>query len=407
MEPCQDKLYLFFDETNNVRKLSLNINKDNGLNDINTLFVIGGVFFKYNVNCVRLKKSFISFFDDNKVKLDGINNELKFSEFSNGGKGENVEKIKKLLNSNKLNILFKWMLKNKVYIHYSSIDLIYYVFIDIVESDQLIKEIELYENRLPETILLNSKVSEFHLGLKNLFDKVVRYDQLNFFVKLHELNFPDINKVDVEKLRILVKEQLDNYLKNNKLTDIECDYLKPLKRILDANDFYFSLDAPKKEYCLLDSLTFVYFSRLLDYPKSIHILDNEYDIQTDLFNYKKKDKQSFNKGSVLGDLSKVKFNFSDSKKNFILQISDIMVGFIKEIYLFCDKSKVDVENWKDMLEIMDKNFTEKQRNTLIMFCNIHQKSLLISNVNQLTTIPLDSRKRFDELVCYFCDKNES
>lgn len=50
---CEEKFYVYMDETNNLRRVSLNIKNKNGLNSEDTLFVLGGVLFTYKANSIR------------------------------------------------------------------------------------------------------------------------------------------------------------------------------------------------------------------------------------------------------------------------------------------------------------------------------------------------------------------
>lgn len=397
---CDEDLYIYFDETNNLRKISLNIKKENGLNEINTLFVVGGVFFTYAANPLRMKKEFQKFFLDNKVKLDG-DKEYKFKEFANGGGGKNKQDFKKLLGSKKLNLFLRWLKKNKAYIHYSATDLRYFIFLDLIESEELGDEINRYSRSLPPTLRKFDLEMEFHFGLKTFFDKITQFKQLDFFKQLHSINFPDIEKVNIEALREIVSLHINDYLIHNSITPEEERYVKPIKNIIEKNNFFLMLQNPDKPYRLMNSLSFLYFTRLLDFHNSTIHLDNEYDVENELNSLKNNDRKGKLKNTILEGLSKLKYSFGKSDHNFILQVADISIGLVKEFYTFCLCSDISISEWDNFIKEFDENLTPIQSENIRLFFDLHTKSLYRYNGIQHTTMPIDGRKKFDALLKYY------
>lgn len=398
--PCEEGFHVFFDETNNLRKISLNIKKENGLNATNTLFVVGGVFFTYAANPFRMKKAFQQFFVDNKVKLDGID-EYKFNEFANKGSGKSQGDFKKLLSSKKLNLFLKWLKKNRGYFHYSTTDLRYFIFLDLIESIQLSDEISRYANKLPFTLNKEDLVMEFHFGLKGFFDKILRYKQFEIFEKFHSINFPDIEKVDIEELRTIVTSHVSDYLEHHTVSIEEERYVDAINRILEKTDFFLMLDNPDKPHRLMSSLTSLYSTRILDFQKSTIYLDNEYGVEEDLMLLKSENKNSKEKDNTFDGLSKIKYSFQKSDQNFILQLADITVGLVKEFYNFCLCSDVPMQEWASYIREFDEDLTQIQRENIQLFFELHNKSLSRYNGIQHTTTPFDGRKKFDSLLRYY------
>lgn len=397
---CEEKLYVFFDETNNLRKISLNITKDNGLNEANTLFVLGGVFFTYAIDPLRTKSKFQKFYTEQKVKLDG-EKEYKFKEFANGGDGKSQDAFKKFLSGRKLNLFLKWLKKNRGYFHYSVTDLRYFIFVDLVESDELVLQTELYGMTLLNTVAKLQKIIEFPYNLKTYFDKILQHKQLELFKKLHSINFPDIQKVDIEVLRNIVTSHVDDYLSNHHPSTEEKKYLKAIDAILKNTDFFLMLTDPDKPHRLMDSFTSFYLLRLSAFYKSVIRLDNEYEIEYDFDLFKNLNKKRKESISELEELSKINYSFQKSDQNFLLQLSDITIGIIKEFYNFCLFSDVPIEDWDNYIKEFEKNLTKTQQENIRLFCELHKKSLSIYNGIQHTTTPLDGRKKFDVLVKYF------
>lgn len=397
---CDEDLYIYFDETNNLRKISLNIKKENGLNETNTLFVVGGVFYTYAANPLRMKTGFQKFFSDNKVKLDGTE-EYKFKEFAQGGGGKNQQDFKKLLGSKKLNLFLRWLKKNRGYFHYSATDLRYFIFLDLIESDELWDEINRYANSLPNTFMKENLIMNFHFGLKTFFDKMLQFKQLEFFKKLHSIDFPDIEKVNIEILREIVASHISDYLSHNNISNEDERYVKPIKNIIEKTDFFLMLGNPDKPYRLMNSFTSLYFTRLLDFHKSTIYLDNEYDIEEDLKLLQNADLKEEVNNAMLKGLSGINYSFEKSDQNFNLQIADISIGLVKEFYTFCLCSDIPLNEWDDFIKEFDKNLAPTQSENIRLFFALHNKSLSRYNGIQHTTTPIDGRKKFDALLRYY------
>lgn len=401
---CEEKFYVYMDETNNLRRVSLNIKNKNGLNSEDTLFVLGGVLFTYKANSIRHKESFDKFFQENNVKLDG-KEEYKFKEFANGGNGKNLQNFKKMLNSRKLNLFFKWLHKQRGLIHYIAIELKYFIFLDIIESDALIEEINEFAKTLPSYMCIEEEVVNFHFALKDLFGKMIEFNQLALLERLYNLDFPNIEKVNIEELRETILSHIDNYIESNVITEVEEIYCESIKKIVSKTDFFFMLDYPDKPYSLIKGLTFIYINRLSDFHKSKIVLDNEIDVEEDLRSFKNIElKQRIKKKH--NQIYKIHYSFQDSKYNFILQISDILVGVIKEFYNFCIHSNINIDKWEEFLEEFYSNLTDCQRENIVLFMNLHVKSLKLYNGIQKTAARLEHRKKFDMLMLYIISRNK-
>ncbi len=401
---CEEKFYVYMDETNNLRRVSLNIKNKNGLNSEDTLFVLGGVLFTYKANSIRHKESFDKFFQENNVKMDG-KEEYKFKELANGGNGKNVQNFKKMLNSRKLNLFFKWLHKQRGLIHYIAIELKYFIFIDIIESDALIEEINEFAKTLPSYKCIEEEVVNFHFALKDLFGKMIDFNQLALLERLYNIDFPNTEKVNIEELREIILSHIDSYIESNVITEIEEIYCESIRKIVSKTDFFFMFDYPDKPYSLIKELTFIYINRLSDFHKSKIVLDNEIDVQEDLRSFKNIElKQRIKKKH--NQIYKIHYSFQDSKHNFILQISDILVGVIKEFYNFCIYSDIKINKWEEFLDEFYSNLTDCQRENIVLFMNLHVKSLELYNGIQKTTTRLEHRKKFDMLMLYIISRNK-
>ena len=121
-----DNPYIFYyDESNNHRKINLNINKENFLNILNKNFALGGI----------VKKQKLSL----KIKVNKLVQSLNFQPNQKEIKSKNFFNSKnkdflQCMNSKRLELLLEWLDKNELYIHYIVENNLYWGIIDIIES---------------------------------------------------------------------------------------------------------------------------------------------------------------------------------------------------------------------------------------------------------------------------------
>ena len=113
---------LYYDETNNIRKLVL---RENGFNNevYGLYFVLGGVGIPSN-NKVDTSKLFET------LNLSKSTTEFKFKTLVNN----KVKKFENVIRSNQILLLLTWMHNNNLYIHYLSMNILYFSLADITDS---------------------------------------------------------------------------------------------------------------------------------------------------------------------------------------------------------------------------------------------------------------------------------
>lgn len=377
-----EKMYIFLDETNNVRKITLNKSKNNGLNNenYNLIFVLGGLMFSYNINQEREKKEFIKFFELNKVKLDNENIEIKFNQFANGGSGKDINSLKKLLSSKKINLFLHFLVKKRAYVVYHVIDFFYYIFLDIIESEFLIKEIIYYY----------SGDFEHKWRIKEFFCDFVKKNQFELLESLYDLGFPCIE--DDSSLNQFKKKLINcfnKYIASKESNSfLEKKYIKTILGVINEQDFLFILDYQEK--VLISDFSAYYITYLQHFPKSKIILDEEKSIKDKLFKHITRERREMKTAYP-------RYKFEDSKENFILQLSDIFIGIIKEMYRFCIEYE---ENQYGVFQEYLRNidFTEEQKITLRLLSEIHCKSVDFYVWCQKTSIPISAHERFFDML---------
>jgi len=348
-----DKKYIFYyDETNNIRKLRL---KENGRfniqpNQINQNFVLAGLV------CEETKCSLEVQHLKDELYLDKNNNEIKFKHIA---KGNFIE----CLNYKKLNTFLSWLIKNDLFIHYSSIDILYWSLVDIIDSS-----IQHYPQFRYEDLNY----------FKMLFYEIAKVDLENFLKILAKYNYPNI----IEKKRHKFLSDLMVYIDKNQQPVI--DNIS----VIDKKSILILLDILKKsknkeltfiekniDLELIDTFALFYQRPLGLFNVSTHIFDEEKQI----INY-------FNKFVFYDNEVKLQnFTFEVSHENDLIQISDVIVGILGKYMTFINKLQFsDIPEIKDGLnDLQIDSFTKLFE--LLKKSELHSKAF-IHHIAPITAI---------------------
>lgn len=163
LQNTNDIYTFYYDETNNIRKLYL---KNTGLNvDKTDNFILAGVLHKGLSTDVDYSALF------QNLNLQKSARELKLKHVA---KGDFLDMLK----SDKLFIILSWLIKNKFYIHYFNLNIIYWSVIDIIDS--IIGELH------------HPFYTMNHMSLKSDFYELANSNSDIFLNALHEFNYPDV-----------------------------------------------------------------------------------------------------------------------------------------------------------------------------------------------------------------------
>ncbi|WP_180796338.1 DUF3800 domain-containing protein, partial [Vibrio parahaemolyticus] len=133
MEFSENSYSLYYDESNNIRKLLLDgdeYNIDNDPNqDSSPIFVLAGIAFSQasqSVDFEDLKK---------QLCLQKGATELKLAQMIKiRAKYTPSQAFKYALGSKRFKTFFQYLLSKKVFIHYEMINTVYWSFLDIIED---------------------------------------------------------------------------------------------------------------------------------------------------------------------------------------------------------------------------------------------------------------------------------
>ncbi len=317
----------YYDETNNVKTFYVRENDFNYTFTAN--FVLGGLLHQGVVPDVQpLIDSF---------KLQKTAKEVKFKHIAFGD-------FLDCLKSQKLNLFFLFLKDSNLYVHYSSLNILYWSVVDIVDS-----------------AIMNSDAA-MQLGpgfgnhLKNDLYKLCRLEIDAVIQLFYAFEYPNIKP---EKIGHFIEELSNLFEAYLPLPEFHFG-LESLRQILKESkkkgELAFVMD--EDDHILLADLTQFYLRPIYTFKSSIHIFDNEDSIREGLNEYKILDKGVEFKN----------YSFVDSQDSQLTQLSDIFVGFMgkytnyrnthttEEIKADIDSfSALQLENMKLFIDIINKS----------------------------------------------------
>jgi len=320
--------YIFYyDETNNIKTFYV---KENDFNYTFTAnFVLGGLLHQGAVSDVQpLIDSF---------KLQKTAKEVKFKHIAFGD-------FLDCLKSQKLNLFFRFLKDNDLYVHYSSLNILYWSVVDIVDS-----------------AIMNSDAAMqlgpgFDNRMKNDLYKLCRLE-IDAVVQLfYAFEYPNVKPEKIVDFIEALSSLFEAYLELPEFNFGFESLRQILKESKKKGELAFVMD--EKDYVLLADLTHFYLRPIYTFKNSTHIFDNEDSIREALNEYRILDKGVEFKN----------YSFVDSQDSRLTQLSDIFVGFMgkytnyrnthnmEEIKADIDSfSALQLENMKLFIDIIIKS----------------------------------------------------
>ncbi len=295
-----DNRYTFYhDETNNIRKLYVGTQ---GLNvDTLKVFVLGGIVNEgvpHLIDIQSLRKA---------LRIQKTAEEIKLKHVA---KGEFLE----LLRSPQLTTFLRWIIDNRLMIHYHDIDPLYWSIVDIIDSIL--------------SGLGNSRWIPLHMQLKADLTAILRTHLPSTVSIFYRYGYPGITP---ENRKPLLNDIIA--LIENDRTTLPIFNACVLKGVLAAGRGLDCLDfiegnAPNK---LIDDFSIYYLNRLAVFKYSTHILDMEESIRG-----------HFLKTPLTKDGKPVThYRFADSKTEAGIQLSDIVVGVMGKMHSYFTETSSD------------------------------------------------------------------
>lgn len=294
----------YYDETNNIRKFHV---KEGDFNSsFQSNFVLGGVV--YDKTEPDIEKLFRG------LNLESSIKEVKLKHLAKGD-------FLSCLKSARLNYFLKYLSDNNIYVYYSTINLLYFSVVYIVDS-----------------AYGNSKVAaqlgyQYSFFLKDVLYKLAKLE-INSVVNLfYSFQYPNIKKESVPSFISALTGLFEKYEQT-----IEFAFgLSMLKQILKESEkeksLVFIMD--EQDFVLLKDFSHFYLRPIYLFKNSTHIFDKEDTIKDLLSEFDLYD----------GDKLLESYSFEDSQHNLHIQASDIFVGLVGKLSTFINtNSLADIEN---------------------------------------------------------------
>ncbi|WP_242045589.1 MULTISPECIES: DUF3800 domain-containing protein [unclassified Calothrix] len=317
----------YYDETNNIRKFYL---RETDFNySFTSNFILGGLVYEGVQPDIKLLFK--------KLNLQSNIKEVKLKHIA---KGEFIDCMK----SEKLNCFLTYLLDSNLYIHYSSLNILYWSIVDIVDSAIVNSEVAMQ---------LDPRFSNY---LKNDLYKLVKLEIESVVELFYRFEYPNVKKESilafVEELTSIFDEYIDKEEFHFGLESLR----QILKEAKKKNSLPFIMD--EEDYILLNNFSQFYLRPIYLFKNSSHIFDNEVAIAEILAGYKIVDS-----GEEIRN-----YSFADSQSDLLIQASDIFVGLMGKFTNYINTSSSEkIANDFDSL-------SEKQLNSIDLFLDLIDKS---------------------------------
>lgn len=317
----------YYDETNNIKKFYVRENDFNYTFTAN--FVLGGlVHLEQAPNVQPLIDSF---------KLQKTAAEVKFKHISSG-------LFLDCLKSEKLKLFLQFLKDNDLYVHYSSLNILYWSLVDIVDS--AIVSSEAAQQLGPK----------FSNQLKNDLYKLSRLEIDAVIDLFYKYKYPNIKNDSVLSFIEDLTSLFDGYIDTQEYRFGLESLRQILKKAKKKGSLPFIQD--EDDYILLKDLSHFYLRPIYLFKNSTHIFDNEDSISETLKEYK-----------ILDGEDEIKnYTFVDSRTEQLIQLSDIFVGLMGKMTNYLNTSsreKIDSDlqiltatqqaNIDLLIEVIDKS----------------------------------------------------
>ncbi len=350
-----DRIF-FFDESNNIKKGRIGVEKDNVADLEHLCFVLGGIAIKEEINFEELLK----YVDARQVPVDA-----KFSFFA-FKKTDFLDAIKQP----RLRKFFEFLLAKDILIHFDVLHYMHFAMVDILDS--LIQE-----NDINQDLAFH-----YYLPLQSAMTEVLYrdYDQLHKI--FCEYEFPNIPSGKVNSFVNAILELYTNNLIYFDMNDIDNFPKELLRQIIKAkrgrtNMYFLEGNTP---FEISSGVFEQYLSRMTEIIDK-KFFDNELSIISQLEEMDKEYEK------------KIDVHFIDSKNSRNIQICDVICGFVSRLYSFLGKK--DIDEIKEFASALRKESEEYK--TFKTFFDLMTKSDKEHPVLFKKIVPLFIEEKFTTL----------
>ncbi|WP_439125915.1 MAG: DUF3800 domain-containing protein (plasmid) [Pseudomonas rhizophila] len=316
---------LYYDETNNIRSLSLT---ETGLNhEVLDCFVLGGVALEHGTNLPdigALRKL---------LRIQPSVQELKLKHLAQGG-------YTTCLDSHKLEQFLSWLLSSQAYIHFSNFSILNWSIVDLIDS-------LLDHDRFATYTSIRDE-------LKNELHAMVRLNPMGYFRLLKTFDYPNVGPEYIREFLKAVRHFLfrDGFTFRNMARMDLCDLLQEAASV---TTLVYLFGNQKDE--LVSGFDTAFIHRLATFVNSTHVFDEEPRVR-----------ESLERNEIVWDGQPVSYRFEDSKNEPAIQVSDILCGLLGKHFSFMEKCSIE------QLEETSEKMTAQQRRNVDLLARLVDKA---------------------------------
>jgi hypothetical protein len=294
---------LYYDETDNVKYVRIKNNGRLNIDNLDTIFVLGGI----QSDCEITEKEFKELFGKKKelkAKTDLKGDFLKIMS------KEIVEDLLKLI------YLRRWC------IHCLAVQPIYYSFVDIVDS--------LFDN-------------EVHtLEYKSLMCHIFKFDFDFAITILKKYKYPNIKDKEVVNFLDDLAKLVEKYLLQTQHDIYEEEMLNDLFSSINevkSGNKKLKLLCNEESNSWVNSFSWFYFKEIASFPSKKLVFDQEDQVENQL----RKDP------IIVNEVILSNYSFVKSSDSPIIQLCDYVVAILKKYFVFLDRDFSLIE--KDVFQL--------------------------------------------------------
>lgn len=296
-----DAVYTFYyDETNNIRKFYVKEGEFNRSFQDN--FVLGGVFYD------GLRPDITHIFDGLNIQANV--SEVKLKHIAHG-------QFEDCLKFPQLDTFLKRIFASQLYLHYSSLNFLYWSIVDIVDSAVANSPIALKAG----PGFIQKLKSDLYSLCKLEIDEVIQI--------FYQFKYPNLASTDIIPFIHTLYELFEPYLEDHQYHF----GLTALKQILRESERAGTLPfiEDEQDHMLLKDFSSFYLRPIWLFKNSTHIFDNEPSIKETIDQY----------NMVDGDTTITSYSFVESHDDILIQVSDVLVGLIGKFTTFVNSHSIE------------------------------------------------------------------
>lgn len=310
----------YYDEMRNARKFRVSSKGVNSSDAVEYDYILRGIAFACKEEELNIDDLF------KRIKLQPTAKELRYNLLVNGHKD-----FWRGLNRNSLSEFIDWLERNPIYIHYVTLNNLYYAIVDIVDS-------------LWETQSQFCFSQEWVCLLKAALYEVVCKNKEEFYAILGHYEYPDVSDQNIRDFCMEIVCFIENYGDENDFY-LEC-FRQMLKTNAKQGRLLYAQGEEKGE--LIREYYQMRISRCYMFKNSFHHFDIE-----------EEDMKMMRDVRLLYDGKEFfNYDFVESTGNKLIQVADAVVGLLSNLFHF-----IDITTEEEFLNLL-QNATPKQKKNI-------------------------------------------